>query len=119
MTFILLTLINNNKLKIARERSPVASNGSGDTSTHPDDLSSNERDNDDGADIQRTPVPARAHRGRVRTRRGARVRVFRRAGQGAGGNRVHVLMAEKDILAKTMPGKEMVLVRLAIGNGKA
>ena len=109
MTFILLTLINNNKLKIARERSPVASNGSGDTSTHPDDLSSNERDNDDGADIQRTPVPARAHRGRG----------FRRAGQGAGGNRVHVLVAEKDILAKTMPGKEMVLVRLAIGNGKA
>ena len=119
MTFILLTLINNNKLKIAIERSPVASNGSGDTSTHPDDLSNNERDNDDGADIQRTPVPARAHRGRVHTRGGARVRGFRRAGHGAGGNRVRVLVAEKDILAKTMSGKEMVLVRLAIGNGKA
>ena len=64
-------------------------------------------------------MPACAHRGRVRTCGGARVRGFRRAGQGTGGNRVRVLVTEKDILAKTMPGKEMVLVRLTIGNGKA
>ena len=38
--------------EIARERSPVASNGSGDTPTHPDDLSNTKSDNDDGADIQ-------------------------------------------------------------------
>ena len=39
-------------VEIARERSPVASNGSGDTPTPPDDLSNIESHNDDGADIQ-------------------------------------------------------------------
>ena len=78
------------QVEIARERSPVASNGSGDTPTHPDDLSTIESDNDDGVDIQRAPVPARAHRGRVRTRGGARVHGFPRARQGVGGNRVCV-----------------------------
>ena len=78
------------QVEIARERSPVASNGSGETPTHPDDLSNIESDNDDGADIQQAPVPTHWHRGRVCTRGGAKVRVFTRAHQGVGGNRVHV-----------------------------
>ena len=40
------------QVEITRERSPVASNDSGDMPTHPDDLSNIESDNDDGADIQ-------------------------------------------------------------------
>ena len=40
------------QVKIARERGPVAGNGSGHMPTHPDDLSNIESDNDDGADVQ-------------------------------------------------------------------
>ena len=76
---IYTTDIDKQQVEIARERSLVASNGSGDTPTHPDDLSNIDSDNDDSADIQWAPVPARAHRGRVCTCGGARVHGFTRA----------------------------------------
>ena len=50
------------QIEVARERRPVASNGSGDTPTHPDDLSNIESDNDDSAGIQQGPVPTPAQR---------------------------------------------------------
>ena len=78
------------QVEIARERSSVASNGSGGTPTHPDDLSNIESDNDDGADMQQAPVPARAHRGRICTHGRARLLGFTRPCQGFGGNRVCV-----------------------------
>ena len=61
-----------------------------------------------------------AHIERVHTCGRARVRGFTRARQGVGGNRVRVyVVADKDILARAMSDKEMVMVRLMIGNGKA
>ena len=49
-------------VETAREKSPVASNGSGDTPILLDDLIRIESDDDDGADIQLAPVPACPHR---------------------------------------------------------
>ena len=77
-------------VETAREKSPVASNGSGDTPILLDDLIRIESDDDDGADIQLAPVPACPHRWRFRTRWGARVHGFTRAPQGVGSNRVRV-----------------------------
>ena len=49
------------QIETAREKSPVASNGSGDTPTLLDDLIKIESDDNDGADIQLAPVPACPH----------------------------------------------------------
>ena len=87
---IYTTGIDKQQVEIARERNPVASNGSGDTPTHPDEVSNIKRDNNDVADIHQALVPTRARRGRVRTLAGARVCGFTKAHQGVGSNRVYV-----------------------------
>ena len=100
------------QVEIARERSSVASNGSGGTPTHPDYLSNIESDNDDGADMQQAPVPARAHRRRICTCGGARLLGFTRPHQGVGGNRVCVCGGRR---GHTGQGN----ARQGNGNGKA
>ena len=58
---IYTTDIDKQQVESATEKSPVASNGSGDTPALLDDLIKIESDDDDDADIQLAAVPARPH----------------------------------------------------------
>ena len=107
------------QVETAREKSPVASNGSGDTPTLLDDLIKIESDDNDGADIQLAQCQ-HVHTDEDST-------LVEELGYMVLQEHLRVLVAieyvyvvaDEDILAKAMPDKEIVMVRLMIGNGKA